>query len=208
MRKLSQICGLVAGSMMLVGLTANCSSASEKKSGDSGVYIDSPADMTVDSSVKLDSAQNDLNQITDDESAVDKEEIKKRIKHIWFELPPSLLMRKINTDNPAFEKRVWKVMTKSMGDKFSEGMKAYRQADDDGDVLDIAESLFGFWGAQDPDPNGKLSFTDISVKAPDRIEAKVSYKNYTDPETHSLILKKINGEWLLDDFDNFKAITF
>lgn len=207
MKKLFKTCWLVAGGLVLAGLTASCSSGNDKKGGDSSDWHDSATVKTMDSSQVADSLQ-DIAEVADAEANIDKEEIKKRIKHIWFELPPGLVAYDLYAEDPRFEKRVRKVMTKSMGDKFSAGLKAYRQADDEGELLDIAESLFCLWGAQDPDPNGKLTFKNISVVSPDRIEAKVSYMNYTSPEEHKLILKKENGEWLLDDIDNTKSITF
>lgn len=210
MKKVYSVFGLISGGLMLIGLGTNSGLANENNSVITKIHYDSSATRAVESPSNVSFSQNDIKQETDNKTTINKEEITKRVKQIWFELPPALISYEVCTDNPDFERRVKKVMTKSMGEKFSEGYKAYLQVDSDKpeESIDIAESLFGFWGAQDPDNKGTISSIDFTVTSADMVEINVLFLNYTNPEEHHIVLKKENGEWLLDNFDNFKDIDF
>ena len=134
-----------------------------------------------------------------EEQLPDEEMLKSRIKAIWKALPMEEGMeRGVRT---AFSEsfasaylgmveRI-KSIEKQMGDRYY---------NDEDAMMTDGEMIYSWYGAQDPDPNGKFvmfKFTDVTPTA-----ANVTVKRMNGPETETfrLKLKLENGKWMLDDF--------
>lgn len=127
-------------------------------------------------------------------SDADTQEIKDFVKTVWFKMPPGT-----NEIEP-----VTRYLTDSFNEPLTEAYEKFNKLTDETEMVGLAEVIFCWWGAQDPDPNG--TFNEISIISASENEAvvKVEFLNYTNPETHTLHLKKVNGKWLLDNFDDLK----
>lgn len=167
---------------------AGCAGHETKNSSDSTQQNQEKADTIVGSESK--DAKSNL-------SDSEVKEIKDYVKSIWFRLP--LITHNIESVSNIVTDSFYSVLLKC-NDKY----ESVCNSEDIEDSIGLAEVLYGWWGGQDPNPDG--DFVSISpVRISENIaEIKVSYKNWDSVETHILYLKKENGKWLLENFDNVK----
>ena len=132
-------------------------------------------------------------------SSSEEQKIKNLITTMWSQLPPGT--NKIDSS--------LKFLTDSFSSVLSEGFNKYTNLDNDEcqdneDIISLAEVLFCWWGGQNPNPDGEFEEISVLKLSENEAKVKVDYKNWSDTETHILFLKKENGKWLLDNFDNVK----
>ena len=137
-------------------------------------------------------SQDAKSDLSDSEVA----EIKDYVKSIWFRLPP--ITHNIES--------VSNIVTDSFYSVLSKCNDKYESVDSEhvNDTVELAEVMYGWWGAQEPNPDGEFLNISLVGASGNKADVKVVYKNWDDVETHILYLKKENGKWLLDNFDNVK----
>lgn len=133
-------------------------------------------------------------------------QIQERVKEIWFKIP--------EYDQTSAPPLIPFLSSSLRGDYekvYAASMKAwdiYNSGSSGDEALDCAmglgECIFNLWGGQDPDPDGKFNFKEISRVSDNKVRINLVYYNGPSPEDHQLELVYENGQWLLDNFDDLK----
>lgn len=179
---------LIAGAVLL------CSSCGQK--ADSASDSDTASAPVADTATALSSeekAQEDsalaAKEAEQNEEA-EKQALEKRIREIWKQIP-------CLTNENAHPERV---MTPEFKKLYS---TANGNAENSGD-MDLMEQASFCIDYQDPTPGAKIVWIKIDSIDGDNARATVKYSDRNVPQPHKLKLKRINGVWLLDDFDNLR----